>query len=147
MRPFHLRKVRAEIARRLSHSNGRRAREFVSTRAAYRGDESLHLGFKHSEFIAKFVTRRQKVARSAAGFGNVLADRCDVLYDDLRAHQLRRGIFLQQAGSGDQSDQRDDQWIIRRAGVATEAVLRGATVTARRSPSACWRINVKVPTR
>jgi hypothetical protein len=62
----------------------------VSTRAAYRGDESLHLGFKHSEFIAKFVTRRQKVARSAAGFGNVLADRCDVLYDDLRARGSAR---------------------------------------------------------
>jgi hypothetical protein len=62
----------------------------VSTRAAYRGDESLHLGLKHSEFIAKFVTRRQKVARSAAGFGNVLADRCDVLYDDLRTRGSAR---------------------------------------------------------
>ena len=46
----------------------------MSTRAAYRGDESVHLGFKRSEFIAKFVTCRQKVSRSAAGFRDVLAD-------------------------------------------------------------------------
>ena len=36
------------------------------------------------------MTRRQKVARSGAGFRDVLADRCDVLYDDLCARGSAR---------------------------------------------------------
>jgi hypothetical protein len=55
---FSFPKVRAEMVRRLGQSNGRRACGSVLARTAYRGDESLHLGFKRSELIAEFVTRR-----------------------------------------------------------------------------------------